>query len=117
VLDGLIARRAEGQRIALIGSERRRQDDAVPLPARRIYLSRPHRHRRPRSARDRTQVLRVIAFVPQIAPRLVMPVGALMRYVAEVCGAQVDRMVAVAAASASSRTKSASDPSCASRAA
>lgn len=45
--------------------------------------------------RERTAVLGLIGFVPQIAPRLEMPVGALMRYVAEVSGASVEAVAAV----------------------
>ncbi len=44
----------------------------------------------------RTEVLRLVGFVPQIAPRLEMPVGALMRYVADVAGARVEDMAAIA---------------------
>lgn len=46
---------------------------------------------------NRTEVLRRVGFVPQIAPRLEMPVGALMRYVADVSGARVADMGDIAA--------------------
>lgn len=42
-------------------------------------------------------MLRHIGFVPQIAPRLEMPVAALMRYVAEVSGGRIAEMEAIAA--------------------
>jgi len=45
---------------------------------------------------NRTIVLRDVAFVPQIAPRLDMPVAALMAYVAYVSGADMAAMVEVA---------------------
>ncbi len=96
VLDGLSLAVPQGQRIALIG-----QNGAGKTTLFRCLLGEyVYRGRIAIDGRDpragRAAVLRDIAFVPQIAPRLVTPVGALMRYVAEVCGAQVDRMVAVA---------------------
>lgn len=96
VLDRIDMTIPAGQRIALIG-----QNGAGKTTLFRCLLG-EYVHagaiavdgRDPRT--DRARVLRDIAFVPQIAPRLVTPVGALMRYVAEVCGASVEVMIAVA---------------------
>ena len=96
VLDGLTLDVPTGQRIALIGS-----NGAGKTTLFRCLLGEythegtvevngldPRRHR--------TEVLRGVGFVPQIAPRLEMPVGALMRYVADVSGASVQEMESVA---------------------
>ena len=48
----------------------------------------------PRSAR--TALLRHVGFVPQLPPPLRMPVGELLRFAAEVCGCQRERMEEVA---------------------
>ena len=97
VLDKLTLDIPKGQRIALIGS-----NGAGKTTLFRCLLGEYTYQGRididgldPRA--DRTQALRAIGFVPQIAPRLEMPVGALMRYVAEVSGARVDDMEQVAA--------------------
>ena len=96
VLDGLSLTVPQGQRIALIG-----QNGAGKTTLFRCLLGEyVYRGRIAIDGRDpraeRAAVLRDIAFVPQIAPRLVTPVGALMRYVAEVCGASVAAMTTIA---------------------
>jgi ABC-2 type transport system ATP-binding protein len=96
ILDGIDLEIPTGQRIALIGS-----NGAGKTTLFRCLLG-EYVHDGsvaiegldPR--RDRTRVLRLVGFVPQIAPRLEMPVAALMRYVAEVSGGRVDDMAAVA---------------------
>lgn len=97
ILDGLDLEIPAGQRIALIGS-----NGAGKTTFFRCLLG-EYVHdgevlvdgRDPR--RDRTEVLRLVGFVPQIAPRLEMPVRALMRYVADVSGGSLDEMTAIAA--------------------
>lgn len=97
ILDGIDLEIPTGQRIALIGSNGAGKttffrcllgeytyDGTVSIDGRD-----------PRS--ERTEVLRHIGFVPQIAPRLEMPVAALMRYVAEVSGGRIAEMEAIAA--------------------
>ena len=96
VLDSLDLEVPAGQRIALIGS-----NGAGKTTLIRCLLG-EYVHQgvveieglNPRQ--NRTEVLRGIGFVPQIAPRLEMPVGALLRYVADVSGADVAGMEAVA---------------------
>ncbi len=96
VLDGIDLEVPVGERIALIGSNgagkttlfrcllgEYTHDGTVEIAGRA-----PRKHR--------TEVLRLVGFVPQVAPRLEMPVGALMRYVADVAGAEVEAMAAVA---------------------
>ncbi|MBL8588577.1 MAG: ATP-binding cassette domain-containing protein [Methylobacteriaceae bacterium] len=95
VLDGLSLTASQGQRIALIG-----QNGAGKTTLFRCLLGEyVYRGRIAIDGRDprteRAAVLRDIAFVPQIAPRLVTPVGGLMRYVADVCGASVASMADV----------------------
>ena len=96
ILNGIELDVPAGQRIALIGS-----NGAGKTTLFRCLLG-EYTHegtvtvdgRDPRRAR--TEVLRLVGFVPQIAPRLEMPVAALMRYVAEVSGGRIDEMEAVA---------------------
>lgn len=45
---------------------------------------------------QRTQVLKRIGFVPQLPPPLKMPVAQLIRYVADLCNAESERIVSVA---------------------
>ncbi len=97
VLGGIDLEIPAGQRIALIGS-----NGAGKTTLFRCLLG-EYVHegevridgRDPRA--ERTEVLRLVGFVPQIAPRLEMPVAALMRYVAEVSGADVAEMTRIAA--------------------
>jgi len=87
-----------GQRIALIGS-----NGAGKTTLFRCLLG-EYTHegsvrvagRDPRRAR--AAVLGRVGFVPQIAPRLEMPVGALVRYVADLTGARTQDISAVAQA-------------------
>lgn len=96
VLDRLSLEVPRGQRIALIGS-----NGAGKTTLFRCLLG-EYIHdgtveiegQNPRA--NRTDVLRRVGFVPQIAPRLEMPVGALMRYVADVSGGEVASMDSVA---------------------
>lgn len=96
ILDGVDLDIPAGQRVALIGS-----NGAGKTTLFRCLLG-EYVHegrvlidgREPR--RDRTGVLRLVGFVPQIAPRLEMPVAALMRYVADVSGADLAEMGVVA---------------------
>ncbi len=96
ILDRLDLEIPAGQRIALIGS-----NGAGKTTLFRCLLG-EYVHegivridgRDPRA--DRTEVLRRVGFVPQIAPRLEMPVRALMRYVADVSRGSLDEMGAIA---------------------
>ncbi|NVO16401.1 MAG: ABC transporter ATP-binding protein [Rhodoplanes sp.] len=96
ILDGVDLDVPAGQRVALIGS-----NGAGKTTLFRCLLG-EYIHegsvlidgRDPRC--DRTGVLRLVGFVPQIAPRLEMPVAALMRYVADVSGTGLAEMGAVA---------------------
>ncbi|NLH80631.1 MAG: ABC transporter ATP-binding protein [Phyllobacteriaceae bacterium] len=86
----------DGQRIALIGSNGAGKTTLFRcLLGEYVHEGRITVDGR-ETRRDRTEVLRAVGFVPQIAPRLEMPVGALMRYVAEVARADVDDMIAIA---------------------
>ena len=97
VLRGIDLEIPTGQRIALIGS-----NGAGKTTLFRCLLG-EYVHKGEvtiagLSPRDhRTEVLKLVGFVPQIAPRLEMPVGALMRYVADVAGADVAEMGRIAA--------------------
>jgi ABC-2 type transport system ATP-binding protein len=96
VLDALSLDAPSGQRIALVGS-----NGAGKTSLFRCLLGEYTYNGSitldgldPR--RDRARLLRMIGFVPQIAPRLETPVGAFIRYVAEVSGAVVDEIEGVA---------------------
>jgi ABC-2 type transport system ATP-binding protein len=96
VLDALSLDAPSGQRIALVGS-----NGAGKTSLFRCLLGEYTYHGSiavdgldPR--RDRARLLRSIGFVPQIAPRLETPVGAFIRYVAEVSGAAVEEIEGVA---------------------
>ncbi|MBK9080954.1 MAG: ATP-binding cassette domain-containing protein [Rhizobiales bacterium] len=97
VLDAIDIDIPTGQRVALVGS-----NGAGKTTLFRCMLG-EYTHdgeirvdgRDPRH--DRTQVLRHVGFVPQVAPPLAMPVGALLRFVAETSGAAQGDMAAVAA--------------------
>ena len=96
ILNGISLEVPYGQRIALIGS-----NGAGKTTLFRCLLGEyTHEGRVLVDGRDprraRTEVLRLVGFVPQIAPRLEMPVKALMRYVADVTGGRVEEMEAIA---------------------
>ena len=96
ILNGISLEVPDGQRIALIGS-----NGAGKTTLFRCLLGEyTHEGRVLVDGRDprraRTEVLRLVGFVPQIAPRLEMPVAALMRYVADVTGGRVADMEAIA---------------------
>lgn len=96
VLDGLDLDIPTGQRIALVGS-----NGAGKTTLFRCLLG-EYNHggeiriegRDPR--RERTEVLSHVGFVPQVAPPLAMPVGALMRFVAETSGGSEAEMARIA---------------------
>ena len=96
-LDGIDLDIPAGQRIALIGS-----NGAGKTTLFRCLLG-EYVHQGTVTSdglapRDhRTEVLRHVGFVPQIAPRLEMPVGALVRWVAEVAETRAEDIERVAA--------------------
>jgi len=98
VLDSLNLDIPTGQRIALVGS-----NGAGKTTLFRCLLG-EYNHggeiriegRSPR--RERTQVLRHVGFVPQVAPPLAMPVGELLRFVAETSGGSEAEMTRIAGA-------------------
>jgi len=96
VLDGLTLNAPAGQRIALVGS-----NGAGKTSLFRCLLG-EYTYEGSISVdglnprRDRTRLLQMVGFVPQIAPRLETPVGAFIRYVAEVSAASVAEIEAVA---------------------
>jgi len=96
VLDGLTLSAPAGQRIALVGS-----NGAGKTSLFRCLLG-EYAYGGSISVdgldprRDRAPLLQMIGFVPQIAPRLETPVGAFINYVAEVSGASVGEIEAVA---------------------
>jgi ABC-2 type transport system ATP-binding protein len=95
-LDGIDLVIPDGQRIALIGS-----NGAGKTTLFRCLLGEYVHDGEVRvdgldPRRERAAVLRRIGFVPQVAPRLGMPVGALVRWVAEVGGGTTEAIAAVA---------------------
>jgi len=97
VLDGLTLTAPAGQRIALVGSNGAGKTSLFRCLLGEYSYGGTIRVEGLEPRRDRTKLLRRIGFVPQIAPRLETPVGAFIRYVAEVSGAAVDGIEAVAA--------------------
>ena len=97
VLDGVDLAIPAGQRVALVGS-----NGAGKTTLFRCLLG-EYRYDGTLTvdglspARERTAVLARIAFVPQIAPPLRMPVGAFVRYVGRVCGVAAARIEDIAA--------------------
>lgn len=96
VLDALSLDAPSGQRIALVGSNGAGKTSLFRcLLGEYVYQgSISIDGLDPR--RDRARLLRMIGFVPQIAPRLETPIGAFIRYVAEVSGAAVEEIEGVA---------------------
>jgi len=97
VLDGLTLTAPAGQRIALVGSNGAGKTSLFRCLLGEYTYSGSISVEGLEPRRDRTRLLRMIGFVPQIAPRLETPVGAFIRYVAEVSGASAEAIEAVAA--------------------
>lgn len=95
-LDGLTLSIGAGEKVALVGS-----NGAGKTTLFRCLLG-EYRHeglvrvdgRDPR--RERTEVLKLIGFVPQLPPPLKMPVGDLIAFATGVSGAKADRIAEVA---------------------
>ncbi|MDE2375767.1 ABC transporter ATP-binding protein [Bradyrhizobium sp.] len=96
VLDGLSIEAPSGQRIALVGSNGAGKTSLFRCLLGEYACQGSISVDGLDPRRDRARLLRTIGFVPQIAPRLETPVGAFIRYVAEVSGASVDEIEAVA---------------------
>lgn len=96
VLDGLTLSAPAGQRIALVGSNGAGKTSLFRCLLGEYTYSGSISVDGLDPRRDRTRLLQMIGFVPQIAPRLETPVGAFVRYVAEVSGASVGEIEAVA---------------------
>lgn len=96
VLDDLTVAAPDGQRIALVGSNGAGKTSLFRCLLGEYSYAGDIRVDGLDPRRDRAGLLRKIGFVPQIAPRLEMPVGALVRYVAEVSSASVEAIEAVA---------------------
>lgn len=98
VLDGLTLASPSGQRIALVGSNGAGKTSLFRCLLGEYAFSGRISVNGLDPRRDRARLLREIGFVPQIAPRLEMPVGAFVRYVADISGAAIEAIEAVAEA-------------------
>ena len=96
VLDGLTLNAPAGQRIALVGSNGAGKTSLFRCLLGEYTYEGSISVEGLSPRRDRARLLQMIGFVPQIAPRLETPVGAFIRYVAEVSAASVAEIEAVA---------------------
>ncbi|OGT89848.1 MAG: ABC transporter [Gammaproteobacteria bacterium RIFOXYA12_FULL_61_12] len=96
VIQGLDLELEPGRRVALIGSNGAGKTTLIRCLLGEYHFGGEIRVDGKCPRKQRCEVLRLVGFVPQLPPPLKMPVGQLVRFVADVAGSDPARIVAVA---------------------